>query len=341
MGDPRQRRPSAAEKPRIDTSPVRTNAIPVVTETRSKLSPDEATRSPPGLAYLDSTVSSKNFNFSPTNGKRSNHGHDTPSPKEASKLGKDNTLDATPSRDAVDFPKSQRRNSATESFYSTSSRGHKAGASLERSLSSPYESTSSPSLSHSTNPTSAGSSAADHHLKVAHTQHPTRSNTSPSLSRPDDSPKNQPTTRRRSEKKCVKCGKKITDGKWVQVDATDSSAASVLCEYDWKMLYLPKCRRCDKPIEGQAIGSADGQIKGKYHRDCFNCTSCQVCYSLAILLPLIKFADMHTPFDRNPSLTSRFTYSTASPIANTTITKRTIPYALRPAVACRSKVHVP
>lgn len=275
MSDPRQRRPSAAERPKLDMAPVRPNEIPVQ-ESRSKLSPDDFAKSPPKLAYLDSTVSSKDFNFSPTR-KDSDHGHEVTTPRGASNLGK--AFDTPTSRDPVDFPKSQRRGSVTESFYSTSSRGNanEGGASLERSLSSPYESSSSPSLSQSTNPTSAASSA-DHHLKVAQLQqHPTRSNTSPSLSRPDKPPKDQPTTRRRSEKKCVKCGKKITDGKWVQVDSTDSSAPSVLCEYDWKMLYLPKCRRCDKPIEGQAVGSADGQIKGKYHRDCFNCTSCQVC----------------------------------------------------------------
>jgi hypothetical protein len=250
-------------------------------DVRGKASPDHSgPKSPPALAYLDSTVSSKDVRFSPTERKRSDAGHGNASTRDLSNSGKTEALDGGTSRDsyAVDFPKAQHRKSAgTESLYSTSSRGHKAGASLERSLSSPFESTSSPSLSQSTHPTSAGSSGADH-LKVL-PQHPTRSMTSPSLSRPDKPPKDQPTTRRRSEKKCVKCGKKITDGKWVQVDSTDSesTAPSVLCEYDWKMLYLPKCRRCDKPIEGQAIGSADGQIKGKYHRDCFNCTSCQVC----------------------------------------------------------------
>jgi len=39
-------------------------------------------------------------------------------------------------------------------------------------------------------------------------------------------------------------------------------------------MYLPKCRRCNRPIEKQAVSSSDGQLKGKYHRDCFNCHTC-------------------------------------------------------------------
>jgi len=48
----------------------------------------------------------------------------------------------------------------------------------------------------------------------------------------------------------------------------------VLCDQCWKNMYLPKCRRCNLPIEKQAVSSSDGQLKGKYHRDCFNCHSC-------------------------------------------------------------------
>lgn len=36
-----------------------------------------------------------------------------------------------------------------------------------------------------------------------------------------------------------------------------------------------QCRRCNLPIEKQAVSSSDGQLKGKYHRDCFNCHTCQ------------------------------------------------------------------
>ncbi|KAJ8507605.1 hypothetical protein ONZ45_g10051 [Pleurotus djamor] len=36
-----------------------------------------------------------------------------------------------------------------------------------------------------------------------------------------------------------------------------------------------KCRRCERPIETAAISSSDGQLKGKYHKECFNCFTCQ------------------------------------------------------------------
>lgn len=233
----------------------------------------------PKLAYLES-VRSPTSSGSPVTTKRRNTDDDNNYPKELSALTDDRALDTKSNGDSrhergIDFPRRGRQDADTDSMYSTSSREHhKSGVSLERSLSSPYESMSSPALSQSTHPTSAGSSAAPEHLRAPPVPHPTRSNTSPSLSRTDKA-MDQPTTRRRTEKQCVKCGKKITDGKWIQVDSTGGEKPTVLCEYDWKMLYLPKCRRCDKPIEGQAIGSSDGQIKGKYHRDCFNCETCQ------------------------------------------------------------------
>ncbi|OCH93431.1 hypothetical protein OBBRIDRAFT_817827 [Obba rivulosa] len=96
---------------------------------------------------------------------------------------------------------------------------------------------------------------------------PTRSHTSPTLgagpSRGGAS-KKRPTIR-----VCVKCEKTIDDGRWIQMDG-----GSVLCDRCWKNMYLPKCRRCNLPIEKQAVSSSDGQLKGKYHRDCFNCHTC-------------------------------------------------------------------
>lgn len=38
-----------------------------------------------------------------------------------------------------------------------------------------------------------------------------------------------------------------------------------------------QCRRCELPIERQAVSSSDGQLKGKYHKECFNCHTCHVC----------------------------------------------------------------
>ncbi|KAG6877029.1 hypothetical protein C0993_010962, partial [Termitomyces sp. T159_Od127] len=70
-------------------------------------------------------------------------------------------------------------------------------------------------------------------------------------------------------KVCLKCNEMIENGRWI---ATESG--SVLCERCWKHMYLPKCRRCDLPIENAAVSSADGQLRGKYHRECFNCYVC-------------------------------------------------------------------
>ncbi|KZV79659.1 hypothetical protein EXIGLDRAFT_579121, partial [Exidia glandulosa HHB12029] len=71
---------------------------------------------------------------------------------------------------------------------------------------------------------------------------------------------------------CSKCGKRIPTGRHVKVTG---KGGGVLCEACWKVMYLPKCRRCDKVIEKSAISSKDGQLKGKYHKDCFNCETCQ------------------------------------------------------------------
>ena len=184
------------------------------------------------------------------------------------------TADAKNDDVRIRFPSSRERRAGSASTSSSYSRlsgpAVRPGAILERSLSTPFEAPSSPSY---TQPSSIDAQAD--RLK-AQLLHPTRSNTSPSLGSSSRPPQDHPTTRRRSEKKCVKCGKRITDGKWILVDQETDEGGKVLCEYDWKMLYLPKCRRCERPIEGQAIGSSDGQIKGKYHRDCFNCTTCQV-----------------------------------------------------------------
>ncbi|GAA5975899.1 hypothetical protein JCM10908_005321 [Rhodotorula pacifica] len=38
--------------------------------------------------------------------------------------------------------------------------------------------------------------------------------------------------------------------------------------------YLPKCRKCRRPIEGGAVTSSDGKIAGKYHAGCFGCFEC-------------------------------------------------------------------
>ncbi|KII89164.1 hypothetical protein PLICRDRAFT_53631 [Plicaturopsis crispa FD-325 SS-3] len=75
--------------------------------------------------------------------------------------------------------------------------------------------------------------------------------------------------REKVKRECVRCERRIEDGRWIQMDS-----GVVMCERCWKNMYLPKCRRCNLPIEKQAVSSSDGQLKGKYHRECFNCHSC-------------------------------------------------------------------
>ncbi|WWC60940.1 uncharacterized protein I303_103516 [Kwoniella dejecticola CBS 10117] len=76
-------------------------------------------------------------------------------------------------------------------------------------------------------------------------------------------------TSTRRKKVCVKCGDSVGGSKrFVERDGV------VLCEKDWKKMYLPSCRRCNLPIEKSAVSSSDGQLKGKWHRECFTCYKC-------------------------------------------------------------------
>ncbi|PIL24239.1 hypothetical protein GSI_13992 [Ganoderma sinense ZZ0214-1] len=107
---------------------------------------------------------------------------------------------------------------------------------------------------------------------------PMRSHTSPTLpsnrltalERADGGKPRSASTKRPRTRTCVRCVKPIEDGRWIQVEG-----GSVLCDRCWKNMYLPKCRRCNKTIEKQAVSSSDGQLKGKWHRDCFSCFTCQ------------------------------------------------------------------
>ncbi|KAH9857168.1 hypothetical protein C2E23DRAFT_720561 [Lenzites betulinus] len=95
---------------------------------------------------------------------------------------------------------------------------------------------------------------------------PTRSHTSPTL----PSAASAEVARRPRRRVCLRCEKHIEDGRWIQVEG-----ANVLCDKCWKNMYLPKCRRCNKTIEKQAVSSSDGQLKGKYHKECFSCYTCE------------------------------------------------------------------
>lgn len=90
---------------------------------------------------------------------------------------------------------------------------------------------------------------------------PQRSRTEPALS---TSP---PTSR--PKRMCQKCAEAVGgQRRYVERDGI------VLCEADWKKMYLPACRRCKLPIEKSAVSSSDGQLRGKWHRACFTCTRC-------------------------------------------------------------------
>lgn len=149
---------------------------------------------------------------------------------------------------------------------------------------------------------------------------PTRSLTSPhttAVPLGDDrvSAKGKGVLKERAAKKvraCLRCAKTIENGRWVSVDG-----GGVLCENCWKYMYLPKvrfcifffflvsvedtdvefsfflslqCRRCNLPIERAAVSSSDGQLKGKYHKECFNCHTCQV---RLLLFLSSKFSCIH------------------------------------------------
>lgn len=84
-----------------------------------------------------------------------------------------------------------------------------------------------------------------------------------------NAPSPSPTSSARPRRQCANCGQAVGGSKrFVERDGI------VLCEADWKKLYLPACRRCHKPIEKSAVSSSDGQLRGKWHRACFTCTRC-------------------------------------------------------------------
>src|SRR6266498_3996271 len=85
-----------------------------------------------------------------------------------------------------------------------------------------------------------------------------------------------------------------------------------------------QCRRCNFPIEKQAVSSSDGQLKGKYHKDCFNCHTCHVRSCLLSSLHTYIFNILFFFLIRNHSLTKHSTSTTANLSAPTTTTNLTI-----------------
>lgn len=69
--------------------------------------------------------------------------------------------------------------------------------------------------------------------------------------------------------RCTTCKNDVKEG-----DAKRSGDGQLFCRACYARLYLPTCRRCKKPIEGGAVTSSDGKVRGKLHPDCFTCWSC-------------------------------------------------------------------
>lgn len=68
---------------------------------------------------------------------------------------------------------------------------------------------------------------------------------------------------------CAACQMSIARGAHKQ-----RKGDQTFCQACYADLYLPKCQRCSVAIEGRAVGSSDGKLKGKYHPDCFTCLDC-------------------------------------------------------------------
>lgn len=61
---------------------------------------------------------------------------------------------------------------------------------------------------------------------------------------------------------CSQCGCNFTDGHFFEFDG------KAYCEKDYKQMFMPKCKRCDKVILADTINA----IGVQWHPDCFNCT---------------------------------------------------------------------
>ncbi|KAI9490604.1 hypothetical protein BDB00DRAFT_768545, partial [Zychaea mexicana] len=52
----------------------------------------------------------------------------------------------------------------------------------------------------------------------------------------------------------------------------------IFCRPDFNLLYLPKCRACGRAVEKEAVSAADGKLKGKWHKHCFQCHECHCAF---------------------------------------------------------------
>ncbi|GAA5831910.1 hypothetical protein JCM3766R1_000148 [Sporobolomyces carnicolor] len=68
---------------------------------------------------------------------------------------------------------------------------------------------------------------------------------------------------------CTTCRKRLKPSQ-----IQKAGDGQLFCRECYAERYLPKCRKCERAIEGGAVTSADGKIVGKYHPACFSCFSC-------------------------------------------------------------------
>ncbi|KAI0797646.1 hypothetical protein C8Q75DRAFT_801579 [Abortiporus biennis] len=165
------------------------------------------------------------------------------------------------------LPQRSLSSSTATSTYSVRSAAKSTGA-LDRAMETLFEEdATSPTVSSNSSPAVFPLALADGQRDslMKSPKLPVRSHTSPTLGRPDS----RHGAGKRRAKFCAKCDKKIDDGRWIAMEG-----GSVLCDKCWKNMYLPKCRRCNLTIEKAAVSSSDGQLKGKYHKECFSCHTC-------------------------------------------------------------------
>lgn len=256
-----------------------------------------STGSEVGLAYADNSDEDTPV-VVPLNLRKSNANMATSKIKFPTLPSPDRDRSATPVRKAsvASMISAASSRSETTRYHSNSSATHsttRSAGALERAMETLIEEGASVSVlaSGSVLASIAGPSTAR-----GTSGKPNRSNTVPGPASPENKPPKLPTRshtnpshphvhlervkatgevariRNRSTRKpriCARCDTKIEDGRWIQMDG-----GGVLCERCWKNMYLPKCRHCNLPIEKQAVSSRDGQLKGKYHKDCFNCHTC-------------------------------------------------------------------
>ncbi|EIW60146.1 uncharacterized protein TRAVEDRAFT_164694 [Trametes versicolor FP-101664 SS1] len=168
------------------------------------------------------------------------------------------------------MPQRSLSTSTAGSSYSSRTIAKSTGA-LDRAMETLFEDgPSSPTASTTSRAFTAADPYRESVSSIKSPKPPIRSHTSPTLPSSARAEAAKTAARRPKRRVCLRCEKHIEDGRWIQVEG-----GNVLCDKCWKNMYLPKCRRCNKTIEKQAVSSSDGQLKGKYHKECFSCFTCE------------------------------------------------------------------